>query len=101
MQPVRPRAKRTLHRLKVSFSNILDLSSELTLKRLGISKAEIASLDFTACQQVGGAAAHLGHDGILVPSARHGGLNLVVFVANSTADSAIQATESELIDPGR
>jgi RES domain-containing protein len=100
MQPVRPRAKRTIHQLGINLSNVLDLSDPNLLKRLGIDREALASLDFEACQKVGGAAARLGHDGILVPSARHSGTNLVVFVANQQADSDIRAVSSELIDSG-
>ncbi|MEK6190733.1 MAG: RES family NAD+ phosphorylase [Chloroflexota bacterium] len=101
MQPVRPRAKRTLHRLKLDLSNVLDLTDEGVLRSLGIDRGSLSGVDFTACQRVGGAAAFLGHDGILVPSARHSGVNLVVFVSNQPAESEIRALDAEVIDTGR
>jgi len=100
MQPVRPRAKRTLHRLRLELSNVLDLTDRSVLDRLGIDNDALASIDFTACQRVGGAAAFLHHDGILVPSARHDVVNLVVFVANQPADAEIRQIDAEVIDPG-
>jgi RES domain-containing protein len=101
MQPVRPRAKRTIHRLEITLSNVLDLTDADLLDWLGIDSDALAALDFEACQKVGGAAARLGHDGILVPSARHAGTNLVVFVGNQHPDSDLRVVSSEVIDPGR
>jgi RES domain-containing protein len=100
MQPVRPRAKRTLYRLQLELANVLDLRDRGLLGRLGIDAEMLAATDFTACQRVGGAAAFLGHDGIVVPSARHTGGNLVVFVSNQHSDAEIRVASSEVIDPG-
>lgn len=101
MQPVRPRAKRTIHRLEITLSNVLDLTDADLLDRLGIDSEALAALDFEACQKIGGAAARLGHDGILVPSARHSGTNLVIFVGNHQPDADLRVVTSEVIDPGR
>jgi RES domain-containing protein len=100
MQPIRPRAKRSIHRLQLALANVLDLTDRALLRRLGIDDESLATIDFTACQRVGGAAAFLGHDGILVPSARHSGPNLVVFVSNQRPDAEIRRVDSEVIDPG-
>lgn len=100
MQPVRPHAKRTLHRLRLELSNVLDLTDRSLLGSLGINDESLASIDFAACRRVGGAAAFLRHDGILVPSARHAGVNLVVFVSNQAPDAEIRRVASEVIDPG-
>lgn len=98
MQPVRPRAKRTLHRMRLDLSNVLDVSDRSLLRNLGIHHESLGAIDFTACQRVGGAAAFLHHDGIFVPSARHSGVNLVVFVSNQLPDAEIRTVESEVID---
>lgn len=99
MQPVRPRARRTIHRLQLGLSNLLDLTDKALLKRLGVDDESLAAIDFTACQRVGGAAAFMGHDGILVPSARHRGVNLVVFVTNLRTESEIRVVHADVIDP--
>ena len=101
IQPVRPRAKRTIYQLDVELSNVLDLTEPVLLERLGIDRAALSRVEFTACQRVGGAAAFLGHDGIFVPSGRHHGVNLVVFIANQESDAELRVRESDVIDPGR
>lgn len=101
LQPIRPRAKRTLYQLDLELSNVLDLTNPEVLERLGVDRAALSHVDFTACQRVGGAAAFLRHDGILVPSGRHPGINLVVFISNQQSDAELHVRESEVIDPGR
>ena len=100
-QPIRPKVKRTIHQLDVELSGVLDLTDPVLLEGLGVDAAALSRVDFTACQMVGGAAAFLGHDGILVPSGRHPGVNLVVFVSNQRADADLRVIDSEVIDPGR
>jgi RES domain-containing protein len=80
---------------------VLDLTDPVLLEGLGVDRAALSRVDFTACQRVGGAAAFLGHDGILVPSGRHPGINLVVFISNQRSDAEIRVGDSEVIDPGR
>ena len=100
-QPIRPKVKRTIHQLDVELSGVLDLTDPVLLEGLGVDAAALSRVDFTACQMVGGAAAFLGHDGILVPSGRHPGVNLIVFVSNQGADADLRVIDSEVIDPGR
>jgi RES domain-containing protein len=101
LQPIRPRAKRTLYQLDLELSNVLDLTDPEVLEGLGVDLAALSRVDFTACQRVGGAAAFLRHDGIRVPSGRHPGINLVVFISNQESDAELHVRESEVIDPGR
>lgn len=101
LQPIRPRAKRTLFQLDLELSNVLDLTDPKLLEGLGVDRAALSRVEFTECQRVGGAAAFLGHDGILVPSGRHPGINLVVFISNQQSDAELHVRDSEVIDPGR
>lgn len=101
IQPVRPRAKRTIYQLDLELSNVVDLTDPVLLSRLGVDRAALSSVDFTACQHVGGAAVFLGHDGMFVPSGRHPGINLVVFISNQQSDAELRVRDSEVIDPGR
>jgi RES domain-containing protein len=101
VQPIRPKAKRTLYQLDLELSNVLDLTDPKVLEGLGVDRAALSDMEFAACQRVGGTAAFLGHDGILVPSGRHAGINLVVFVSNQQSDAELRVRDSELIDPGR
>jgi RES domain-containing protein len=95
LEPFRPRAKRTLYELRIELESALDLTSKELLVAVGVTDEELGALDFTACQLVGGAVAWLEHDGLLVPSARHGGVNLVIFptAQDPERDWAIVNTE--------
>lgn len=100
-QPIRPRAKRTMYQLDLDLSNVLDLTDATLLAGLGVDREALSREDFTECQRVGGAAAFLGHDGIVVPSGRHRGFNLIVFVANQKPDAELRVVDAEVIDTGR
>ena len=80
IQPLRPRAKRTLYTIRVSLKNVLDLTAPRLLPELGINDSVLSNPDHSACRRIGGAVHWLGHDGLLVPSARRaGGTNLVIY----------------------
>ena len=53
----------------------------------------------TACQSVGGAAAWLDADGLLVPSARSEAINLVIFPSNLPLDSTLEVAGRENVRP--
>lgn len=64
----------------VTLDNVLDLTSPSVRRRVGVTKAEITSNDYSIPQQIGDEAVRLGYQGILAPSARRkGGINLVSF----------------------
>ena len=79
MQSLRPAVKRTIYNLHVRLEKVFDLSSRSTLLELGIGEVELSDVDHTGCQKIGGAVEWLEHDGLLVPSARNSGINLVIF----------------------
>jgi len=83
LQPVRPRARRTLYELRVALVSVLDLTDPSLLQELGVGPRDLRSDDLAACQAVGSAANAGGHDGILVPSARSDAINLVILTANA------------------
>ncbi len=93
--PVRPKAKRVLYTIRVSLQNVLDLTAPDVLDRLGISSAVLQDDDHSPCRLIGNATNWLGHDGLLVPSARRvGGTNLVIYQQDlSTSDFEILAEE--------
>jgi RES domain-containing protein len=98
MQPVPPRASRTIYELEVSIAKLLDLSDASRLAAIGIAKDDLDSIPWEPCQRVGGAVAWLGHDGLLVPSVRDsGGSNLVVFTANQPPGAEIIVRDSRSI----
>lgn len=98
MQPVPPRATRTIYELDVSIENLLDLADAKRLTATGITEEDIESIPWEPCQRVGGAVAWLGHDGLLIPSVRDSdGSNLVIFTANQPPSSEIVVQDSHVI----
>lgn len=85
MQPLRPKAERRIHRIQINLASVLDLQAWSLLEYLGIDRKQFASAEPARCKEIGGSVAHLGHDGLLVPSARSDGGNLVIFPDNKTA----------------
>ena len=79
LQPIRPSARRILYRIEVTLHSVLDLSDPLVLSKLGLGQSSLASIEHSDCRMIGGAVEWLGHDGLLVPSARAEGANLVIF----------------------
>lgn len=98
LQPIRPTAKRTLYRISVALGSVIDLSDRDRLATLGISDAEITFLDHRSCQNVGGAVEWLGNDGLLVPSARADGVNLVIFPNQQKSDYEFRVIDFEVIE---
>lgn len=97
MQPLRPRAKRTLFTIHVSLKSVVDLTAVDLLPRLGIADDVLSNLDHSPCRTIGAAVNWLGHDGLLVPSARRrSGTNLVIF-QQDLATSAFEVTDEETI----
>jgi RES domain-containing protein len=99
MQPLRPRAKRTIFTIHVSLKNVIDLTDATVLTRLGVTEDVLSSIDHSTCRIIGAAVNWLGHDGLLVPSARrHSGTNLVIF-QQDLATSAFEVKDEEIIAP--
>ena len=101
VQPVAPSTTRQLHRLHVTLSGVIDLSERALLAEFGVTEAELGSVNYSQCQDIGGAAQWLGHDGILVPSARTNvGNNLVIFPDNLDIDAVFEVVATEAISDG-
>jgi RES domain-containing protein len=71
--------KRNSYTIEVALGSVIDLTGERDLMNLGLSDTDLAGDDHAACQLFSGAVEWLGHDGLLVPSARATGTNLVIF----------------------
>ena len=101
-QPLRPRAKRTLYTIQVSLQNVLDLMAPGLLSKLGITAAVLSSNDQAPCRTIGGAVNWLGHDGMLVPSARHAsGTNLVIYQQDLSATKFDVVAEEVIAEDDR
>ncbi|MGH9364292.1 MAG: RES family NAD+ phosphorylase [Thermoanaerobaculia bacterium] len=96
-QHPRPRALRTLYTIRVRLLSVLDLTSSELLDRLGLGNTELKAVSPAACQAIGGAVAWLGHDGLLVPSARYAGTNLVIYPTNTNPQMEFEVVGSEII----
>jgi RES domain-containing protein len=89
IQPLRPRARRYVYELRMTATKVLRIG-EADLSSLGLTKDDLESDDFEACQRVGAHAAFLEYDAIVVPSARDEGKNVVIFVNELAADAAFE-----------
>jgi len=92
VQSVPPRVKRSIYELDVDLERVLDLTIGSRLTDVGLNNDDLRGDNFEACQRVGGAVAWIGHDGLLVPSARvAGGSNLVIYTSNQAPESEIRS----------
>lgn len=82
VQPRRIFRQRILYQLAADVPDVVDLTSTEALAAVGLTMADIGADDHRACQGTGGAIALIGRGGILVPSARHSGDNMVILVGS-------------------
>ncbi len=97
-QPVPPSVTLTLHKLEVDLDPVADFRDMTQLLTVGITQDELTSSDLTVCQNVGGAAAWLGRAGLLVPSARAQGANLVVYINEMDPEAGLDVVSSQRLD---
>jgi hypothetical protein len=95
-QPVFPTKLASLiHRIRVKTTRTLKIGDARELEALGILPDEYKSLNYGRCQEIGDAAAFLGFDGLLVPSARWPCLNLVLYTDQlDPADTTVLSSEA-------
>jgi RES domain-containing protein len=100
VQPRRIFRRRVLYELEVDVDKVVDLTDPAALASVGLTMADIASDDFTACQRVGGAIEWLGNGGILVPSARRAGDNMVILIGPGGEADIERVSQEVLFDDG-
>lgn len=100
MQPLRPRAQRIVYEILIRVDAVVDISDPELLRGIGVDENDLAAVPSRACQAVGGAAAWLGLDGLLVPSARSVGANLVIFVNAQDPDAEFEVVSHQVISEG-
>ena len=98
VQPRRPYARRVLYQVEVAVVGLVDLAQAGALAAVGLTLADVHADDFEACQAVGGAAAWLGRGGLLVPSARSEGSNLVILVGDLGLDEDLGVVDREVVE---
>lgn len=97
LEPVQLRVRRVMYTLKVQLKSVLDITSNDILRKLGINAERLTESNFTTFQHIGGATNWLGHDGMLVPSARTKGINLVIYPLQQDSDLVIEEVQKEVI----
>lgn len=97
-QPVFPsRLRSVLHRVSVRTRKTLKLADLAAMAELGVAAATYGELAYGRTQEIGDAAAFLGFDGMLAPSARWACQNLVLFTDRFDPGD-LRVVESELVD---
>jgi hypothetical protein len=97
-QPVFPsKLRSSLHRIAVRTQRTLKLADLEGVRGLGVAAETYSSLAYERTQQIGDAAAFLGFDGILAPSARHRCQNLIIF-CDKFSPADVTVVHSELVD---
>jgi len=97
-QPVFPsKIRSVLHSISVRTKHTLRLADIEAVEALGVSRETYASLSYARSQEIGDAAAFLGFDAILAPSARWQCQNLVIFT-DRFQPTDLAVTDSEPVD---
>lgn len=86
-----------LYELSVRAEGLLRLPNIAALERFGIERENYAELLYARTQEIGDAAQFLGFAGMIVPSARWSGLNLVLFTDRLEPD-ALNVRTQEPVD---
>lgn len=89
---------RTLHRVGLRLTALLDLRSPSAQETVGLGESQLRGLDLRACQAVGEAAHSLGREGIIAPSAAGPGVVLAVFVEALRPPSQVEVVSSQIWD---
>ena len=97
LQSFMPRARRTIYTMSATLRSVVNLCEPGALGQVGLDLQSLADVDWSRCQLVGGAAEWLGHDGLLVPSARAKGTNLVIFPNRRNPADELEIVDSDVI----
>ena len=99
LEPVWPsRIEHEIHLMEVKTERILRFPNVSRLSSLGIDITQYGSFDYTATQAIAAAAHFLECDGLIVPSALHTSLNLVLFLYRITPGSRLELRERHVVD---
>jgi RES domain-containing protein len=98
LEPVWPsRIQHEIHEIKVQTKKTLYFLDTTSLANFGVDVARYESFNYAATQALAAAAHFMEFDGVLVPSARHGSHNLVVFMDRDGAAS-LETLTTEAVD---
>ena len=79
-------------KLRVQLQRVVDLDFE-QLEDLGVQRAEYSNRQYSRTQQISDGLYYLGCEGLIVPSARHDGKNLVVYLHNLSRGCLVEEDE--------
>lgn len=85
----RPDKAALIWRLRVQLRRIVELDFDL-LAELGVQRAAYVSRQYARTQEISDSLNYLGCDGVIVPSARHDGRNLVIYMQNLHQESSVE-----------
>lgn len=98
VQPRRTYARRVLYQVEVSVPKLVNLTAPGALRAVGLTMDDVSADDHTACQRVGGAVAWLERGGLIVPSARAAGENLVILVGGASLYGDLVIVTQEVVE---
>jgi hypothetical protein len=87
----------TISRLAVTTSRTLKLA-RVELEVLGVDLSRYGERDYARTQEIGAAAASLGIDGLIAPSARWPSDNLIIFTNNLRVGERLEVIGSEEVE---
>lgn len=98
LEPVWPsRIAHEIHAIGAVTERTLRFADVGALVPFGVDPAHYSGFDYAACQALADAAHFLEFDGLLVPSARHGCQNLVIFMDRAAA-ATLQVRSTDAVD---
>lgn len=92
-----PTKPAVVHSLKVGVERIIRLE-QADLKKIGVERARYGDVNYGRTQEIGAAAAFLGFDGLIVPSARWHCENLILFANERDLSIMLEAVGTEPVD---
>lgn len=89
----RPDRKALNWTINVRLKRVIELSYE-DLESLGIDRVGYSGRDYLRTQEISDALNYLGCDGLIAPSARYDGKNLIVYTRNLDGDCVVDDVDS-------
>lgn len=89
--------RHVLHELQIHTGNTLVLADLTQLATLGVDEARYREMLYGRTQEIADAAAFLGYDGIIAPSARWPCDNIVLFLGSFSLEN-VELVEKTPID---
>lgn len=99
LEPIWPsRLQHEIHRIEVRTEKTLHIADLAALQSLGVDSSNYQSFDYEVTQAITSTAHFLMFDGMLVPSARAGCANLVLFLDRLSEHGHLVVRQSEPVN---